>query len=117
MGAMHMAMLGPEGLEKLALRIAASTQATMESVLSIEGIEARSDGHPVFREFAVRIPGSARDALRSMDESGVLGGFDLGRWWDSMSDCLLIGCDESTSEADIQALTEALGNWARRGQP
>ncbi len=116
MGAMHMSMLGPEGLEKLALRIAASTQAAMESVLSIEGIEARSEGIPVFREFVVRIPGMAGDALRSMDAAGVLGGFDLGRWWESMSDCLLIGCDESTSEEDIKALTEALGGWARRRQ-
>ena len=114
MGAMHMAMLGPEGLEKLALRIAASTQATMESVLSIEGIECQSERPFVFREFAVRVPGTAKDALRSLDEDGVLGGFDLGRWWDTMSDCILIGCDESTSDEDIRALTEALGKWARR---
>jgi hypothetical protein len=46
-----------------------------------------------------------------MDASGVLGGFDMGEWWDSMSTCLLIGCDERTSKSDIEALVKALGDW------
>ena len=31
-----------------------------------------------------------------------------------MSDCLLIGCDEGTTESDISALTNAIGNWIGR---
>ena len=111
MGAMHMAMLGPEGLEKLALRTLSSTQSTLASILSIDGVELHNQNTDVFREFAVRLPGSAAEALTSMDKSGVLGGFDLGQWWDSMSDTLLIGCDERTTEADINALTNALRDW------
>jgi len=111
MGAMHMAMLGPEGLEKLALRIVSATQATMEAILSIDGIDPINENKNVFREFAVRLPGSASEALASMDEAGVLGGFDLGRWWKQMSDSLLIGCDERTSREDILALRDSLSKW------
>ena len=52
-----------------------------------------------------------------MDEAGVLGGLDLGEWWDSMSKCLLIGCDERTSQSDIDALTSALSSWIEGVSP
>jgi hypothetical protein len=46
-----------------------------------------------------------------MDRNGVLGGFPLGDWWESMSDRLLIGCDERTSNSDIEALSKVLSAW------
>ena len=112
MGAMHMSLLGPEGLEKLAMRISSSTSVAIDAVTSIPGIELANPDGSFFREFAVRLPGPAKEALASMDAAGVLGGFDLGNWWESMSDFLLIGCDEGTTESDISSLTEALGIWS-----
>ena len=111
MGAMHMALLGPEGLEKLALRVAATTEATKQAVCAIDGVDLVDPDTPNFRDFAVKLPGQAADAVTHMDASGVLGGFDMGEWWDSMSTCLLIGCDERTSKSDIEALVKALGAW------
>ena len=111
MGAMHMALLGPEGLEKLALRIASSTRATIDALTSIEGVELVSPQGIFFREFAVRVPGKANDALRRMDSLGVLAGFDLGKWREELSDCILVGCDERTSEADISTLSRAFEEW------
>ena len=111
MGAMHMALLGPEGLERLALRVAAATEATKKAICSIENVELVSPDMPNFREFAVKLPGPASDALLFMDEKGVLGGFDIGEWWKSKSSHLLIGCDDRTSQPDIDALVEALSSW------
>tara|TARA_A200000159_G_C6992827_1_gene202380 strand:+ start:121 stop:474 length:354 start_codon:yes stop_codon:yes gene_type:complete len=108
MGAMHMSLLGPEGLERLALRVTAATQTALESVVSIGGVELIHPELPVFREFAVRLPCSSRETLDLMDSKGVMGGFDLSRWWGSMGDCLLIGCDERTTKEDIESLTSAL---------
>ena len=64
-----------------------------------------------FREFAVKLPGEAADAVAHIDQAGVLAGLPLGEWWDSMSTCLLIGCDERTSQSDIDALVSALSSW------
>ena len=111
MGAMHMALLGPRGLERLALRVAAATEATKTAVTAIAGIELVDPGASNFREFAVKLPGEASDALAYLDSEGVLGGFDLGVWWDFMSTCLLIGADERTSESDIAALVRGLSSW------
>jgi len=111
MGAMHMALLGPEGLEKLALRVAATTEVTKQAISGIPGVELVDPNTPNFREFAVKLPGNAADAVAHMDASGVLGGFPMGEWWDSMSSCLLIGCDERTKQSDIDALVSALTAW------
>ena len=112
MGAMHMALLGPEGLERLALRVSAATEATKRAVCAIPGVELVDPDTPNFRDFAVNLPGEAKKALAHMDRAGVLGGLDIGGWWDSMSTCLLIGCDERTSQTDIHALVSALSSWA-----
>tara|TARA_Y100001970_G_scaffold210158_1_gene256321 strand:- start:4118 stop:5485 length:1368 start_codon:yes stop_codon:yes gene_type:complete len=113
MGAMHMSLLGPEGVEKLALRVAASTEVAKLSVISIEGIEMINADRQNFRDFAVKLPGNAVDAINHMDRLGVLAGFDLGDWWGSMSDCLLIGCDERTSQSDIDSLVSGLKSWIK----
>ena len=108
-----MALLGPEGLQKLALRVAATTEATKRAICEIPGIELVNPESSNFREFAVKLPGEAAAAVAHMDSAGVLGGFPLGGWWDSMSDCLLIGCDERTSNSDIEALTSSMRSWIR----
>jgi len=111
MGAMHMALLGPEGLKRLALRIAAVTEVTKRAVCSIPGVVLVDPDTSNFREFAVKLPGEAADAVAHIDQAGVLAGLPLGEWWDSMSNCLLIGCDERTSQSDIDALISALSSW------
>ena len=111
MGAMHMALLGPEGLQKLALRVAATTEVTKQAVIGIPGIELIDPDTPNFREFAVKLPGNAADAVTYMDSVGVLGGFPVGEWWESMSSYLLIGCDERTTKSDIDALVLSLSEW------
>ena len=111
MGAMHMSLLGPEGLEKLALRVAATTELTKQAICGIDGVELVDPDTPNFREFAVKLPGNASDAVAHMDAAGVLGGFPMGEWWDSMLSCLLIGCDERTTTSDIDALVSALSAW------
>ncbi len=111
MGAMHMALLGPEGLEKLALRVAATTEVTKQAISGITGVELVDPNTPNFREFAVKLPGNAAEAVAHMDAAGVLGGFPMGEWWVSMSSDLLIGCDERTTQSDIDALVSALTAW------
>ena len=111
MGAIHMSLLGPEGLERLALRVAASTEATKRSISRINSEELVNPESSNFREFAIRVPGSASDALLHLDSNGVIGGLDLGMWWEGMSDCILVGVDERTSEDDIAALHDGLRGW------
>ena len=111
MGAMHMALLGPVGLETLSTRILASTRMAIEELSSVEGLEFAFPNSPVFREFAVRVPGKSSEALAHIFDIGVIGGFDLGQWWPEKESWILIGCDERTSESDISSLKKSLSSW------
>ena len=111
MGAIHMAMLGPEGVELLALRTMAASEATKRAVLSIDGVELLDPGTSTFREFAVLLPGPAVEAITACDAAGVTAGFDMGRWWSHVDRALLISADAHTTAADIEALQRALAEW------
>ena len=113
MGAIHMSLLGPEGLERLALRVAANTELTKVSISSIEGIELVDTNSSNFREFRIKLPDKASSALSFLDDHGVIAGLDLGIWWDSLDCCLLIGVDERTSKSDIQQLHDGLSLWLK----
>ncbi len=111
MGAIHMSLLGPEGLERLALRVAANTELTKNLISSIEGIDLVNKEHYNFREFAIRLPSPASEALDYLDKFGVTAGLDLGIWWNSMDHCLLVGVDDRTSESDMKSLYTGLKEW------
>lgn len=113
MGAIHMSLLGPEGLERLALRVAANTELTKASISSIEGLELVDTNSSNFREFRIKLPDKASSALSFLDDHGVIAGLDLGIWWDSLDCCLLIGVDERTSKSDIQQLHDGLSLWLK----
>ena len=111
MGAMHMALLGPVGLETLSTRILSSTRMAMDELSSLEGLEFAFPKSPVFREFAVKVPGKSSEALSHIFELGVIGGFDISQWWPEKESWILIGCDERTSESDISSLKKSLSSW------
>ena len=111
MGAMHMALLGPVGLETLSTRILSSTRMAIDELSSLEGLEFAFPKSPVFREFAVKVPGESSEALSHIFEMGVIGGFDISQWWPEKESWILIGCDERTSESDISSLKKSLSSW------
>ena len=111
MGAMHMALLGPVGLETLSTRVLSSTRMAIDELSSVEGLELAFPKSSVFREFAVKVPGKSSEALSHIFELGVIGGFDLGQWWPDKGSWILIGCDERTSESDISMLKKSLTSW------
>jgi glycine dehydrogenase subunit 1 len=111
MGAMHMSLLGPDGITVLSQRVAASTEATKQALQAIEGVELVHPSSPNFRDFVIKLPGDSEDAVAFMDSKGVMAGLPLGQWWNEMSSCLLIGCDERTSESDISSLVSAIKEW------
>ena len=113
MGAMHMSLLGPEGITVLAKRVAASTQATRKALSSIEGVELIHPKSSIFRDFAIKIPGDSEKAVSFMDSKGVIAGFPMGLWWESHSSSILVGCDERTSESDISSLVLAIKEWIK----
>jgi len=111
MGAMHMALLGPEGLHRLAVRNVAARLRCERAVVAIPGIKAMHPDSSHFNEFAIHLPGPAAGALSFLDARGVTAGLDLGRIDSALKDSLLITATDQTTTGDITALTDGLSAW------
>jgi len=103
----HMALLGAEGLERVAAACHANTRSLSEKLSGIEGVEPLFD-RPVFHEQALRLPGPAVDILRSLAAHGVLGGYDLSRDYPELGDALLVCATELRTEEDLNNYKEKL---------
>lgn len=112
MGGMHMALLGPMGLEKLACRNAAACQVTMAGVLSLDGIELLFNDVGAYNEFTVVLPSSAESALAHLDGLGVNGGLALcDVMVDAEDNWLHITATDQTTSDDVEALVSGLKSW------
>ncbi|MFN2448437.1 MAG: aminomethyl-transferring glycine dehydrogenase subunit GcvPA [Candidatus Baltobacteraceae bacterium] len=103
----YLALMGKSGLRDAA---AANVQRSRElagRVSSIPGLRLQFDA-PFFNEFALNAGRPAAHVLSSLQERGILGGVDLGRWYPELKDCILMTATEITSSVEIDALCAAL---------
>ena len=112
MGAMHMALLGPEGLEKLAYRNLAACQLGKAKLSEIDSIKIPHMNSSHYNEFVVELPGSAADCIEYLDSHGVVGGYDLGNWYQDKKNWLLVSFSDQTQASEIELLAAHLAVWA-----
>ncbi len=103
----HMAILGPEGLERTALASHANTMALRARLARLPGVVPLFDG-PHFHELAVRLPRPAAEVIAAMAERGFLAGVDLGRDYPELGEALLVCATETKTEDDLDAYVQAL---------
>ena len=115
MGAMHMALLGPDGLRDLAHRNMTACQKAKEVLAATPGVRIVHDAHH-FNEFAIEVQGSAAACLEYLDSNGIIGGLDLGRWYEGTTNQLLITTTDQTTLRDIESLSAQLALWAAHGE-
>ena len=103
-GLVHLSWLGPQGLREVG-----------ESCMALAGYAKERLGLPLlfpeqttFKEFAVHVGQSAKDAIRAARAEGVHPGYALGRDYEGMDDALLIAVTEKRTVEDIDRLAEVL---------
>ena len=112
MGAMHMALLGPEGLGTLARRNAGACAATKVAILSLDGVEAVHPNGSHFNEFVIRLPRPASELLSFLDEEcNITGGLDLSQWWPGREHELLVCATDQIGAEDIEDFAEGIQDW------
>ncbi len=102
----HMALLGPEGLERVAGHCHANTHALLERLKPL-GVTAAFNGE-AFHEIALRLDRPVRPVLAAMAEQGVLGGYPLGDDYPALDDLLLVCATETKTEADLDRYAEVM---------
>ncbi|MDP6856091.1 MAG: hypothetical protein QGH13_00995, partial [Candidatus Thalassarchaeaceae archaeon] len=114
MGAMHMALLGPAGLEKLAIRNAAAAIRTKNVLKEIEGISLAHPNSSHFNEFVIQLPGSAKSLCEYLDQRGISPGIPIQVLFPDLdSNQILISCTDQTTESDVTLLVAGIGAWAK----
>jgi glycine dehydrogenase subunit 1 len=103
----HMALLGAEGLERVAAACHAHTERLVERLCAIAGVEPMFD-RPVFHERALRLPAPSGDVLRLLAAHGILGGYDLGRDYPELGGAILVCATELRTDADIEQYAQKL---------
>ena len=112
MGAMHMSLLGPEGLEKLAQRNMAACQLAKHKLSEIPTIAIPHKNNAHFNEFVIELPGSAADCISYLDTQGLIGGLDLSVWYPQRTNWLLVSFSDQTRATEIELLAAHLAVWS-----
>ena len=97
----YMALLGPDGLERVAAACHAQTLALVDKLTAIKGIE-RVFNRPIFHEMVLRLDIPVSDALRALEAQGILGGYDLSEHYPQLGQCMLVCATETRTPEDIE---------------
>ena len=104
----HMSLLGETGLRQLAAINHAKARQLAAALAELPHIEILTPRY--FNEFAIRVAGKAEGLVEALAAEGILAGVPITRLSPNggMEDVLLVCATETTTDADIAALTAAL---------
>jgi glycine dehydrogenase subunit 1 len=104
----HMSLLGETGLRKLAKVNHANAVKLADMLAAVKGVEVLNE--TFFNEFTIRVPGKAVDVVERLAGQGILAGVPVSRLLPDagLDDLLLVASTEANTDADRQALIEAL---------
>ena len=103
----HMALLGLDGLRRVAATSHNNTAALAVQVSGIQGVKLAFHGAH-FHEVVVKLSKPASEVLEKMLEQGVVGGYDLISSYPQLGHAILVCATETKTETDLQRYTEAL---------
>jgi len=103
----HMALLGPEGLARVARACHANTLALASKLKAVGGVSRAFSG-AFFHETALRLPTPAAPVLQALKAQGILGGLDLKWEYPELGHALLVCATETKNEDDLTRYAEQL---------
>ncbi|MFZ5723638.1 MAG: aminomethyl-transferring glycine dehydrogenase subunit GcvPA [Pseudomonadota bacterium] len=103
----YMSLMGPNGLAEVATLSHVNTKKTVAALTTVKGVTKVFDG-PFFHEAVVRLPKDAAGVLAQLADRGVLGGYDLGRDFPQLKDCVLVCATETRTDIDMEKYRAAL---------
>ena len=112
----HMALLGADGLERVAAACHANTARLTDLLCDVPGVEPLFE-RPVFHEKALRLPAPAARVLADLAADDLLGGYDLSLSYPELDPAVLVCATEMRTEKDMQTYAARLAEViAARGE-
>ena len=104
----HMSLLGPQGLARVAEHGMALARYAVERLTAIRGVELLNDA-PFGNEVALRLPVPAEQIVDTLTSHGCVPGYPLGRYFPEMENVLLLACTERNNRRQIGFMAETVG--------
>ena len=108
----HMALLGAEGLRRVAATCHARTRELTAALSTLPGVAPLHAG-PCFHERALDLGQPAAPVLERLAARGILGGYALGQHDPALGDAILVCATECIEASDIAAYRDALAESLR----
>ena len=109
----YMARMGGGGMRRVAEISVQRAHALATRLAAVDGLQLAEPDRPYLWEFALRVPGDARDFSAAMRRQGIVAGLPLGRFDPERCDQLLVCCTETTTPASLDRYVEAATQVAR----
>ncbi len=104
--AIYLALQGPQGMRETAEHCAWKAQYLMDRLTSHDRFELAFSGSS-WREFAIRDKaGAVPELLHEARQHGLQAGLELGTWYPSLQDCVLIAVTEKRTRAELDRLAD-----------
>jgi glycine dehydrogenase subunit 1 len=103
----YMALMGPDGLRRVALTSQQQTSKLVELLTAIDGVDRAFDG-PNFHEAVLLLDRPVGPVLEALAEKGVLGGLDLSSDYPELGNALLVCATETKIDDDLETYRDAL---------
>jgi len=103
----HMALLGAEGLKRVAAQSHANKQALLEKLTAINGV-LNVFNRPSFHEAVIQLSTPVADVLDALATENILGGYSLADDYPELGNALLVCATETKNDADLERYAEKL---------
>ena len=109
----HLALLGPVGLERVASACVARTAELVAALSGVPGVRTAFAG-PRFHEAVLLLDRPVAPVLELLAAEGIIGGHDLARDFPELGSALLVCATETRTSEDIETYARALGRMLGR---
>ena len=103
----YMSLLGPRGLERIALTSVHQTAKLGGMLSALSGVE-KAFSAPHYHEVVLRLDRPVGPLLDALAANNILGGFDLSNDYPELGHALLVCATETKTDADLKSYATAL---------
>lgn len=107
MATIYMSLLGKEGLKELSKQCIKKAHYAYEKLLSTNKFEKVFNA-PFYKEFAIKCKKPICDLNKKLFENGIIGGFDLGKYYPEFENVMLVAVTEKRTKEEIDKLCKVL---------
>lgn len=104
----HMAILGPVGLERVALASHTNLLTLLDRLKDTSGVSRRFSA-PVFHETVLSLPIPAARIVDRLRQQGIWAGLDLSQYYPELGNAILVCTTETKTDADLDRYVRTLG--------